>query len=84
MEKELGLQHSDTADSYNNIGVTYQNIGNYNKAIEYYNKALEVWEKVLEKEHPHTKIVLGNIESLSNYNFAEISLNSRHMYIRSL
>lgn len=38
-EKVLGLEHSDTACSYNYIRVTYDNRGDYYKALEYYQKS---------------------------------------------
>ena len=64
-ENVLGLQHPDTAYSYNNIGSVYDNIGDYNKALEYYYKALKICEKILGKDHPNTKVVSENIEMLT-------------------
>lgn len=37
--KVLGINHPDTADSYENIGDVYEKSGNFQKALEYYNKA---------------------------------------------
>ena len=45
-ETMLGMEHPDTATSYNNIGLVYHNQGDYPKALEYYTKALAIREKV--------------------------------------
>ena len=60
-EKVLGKDHSDTAESYNDIGLTYHNLGDYTKALEYYSKALDIREKVLGKEHPSTATTYASI-----------------------
>ena len=54
-------EDSDTATSYNNIGLTYKSQGDYTKALEYYFKALNIREKVLGKEHPSTATSYNNI-----------------------
>ena len=60
-EKVLGKNHSDTAESYNDIGTTYDYLGDYTKALEYHFKALDIQEKVLGKEHPDTATSYNNI-----------------------
>ena len=60
-EATKGKEDSDTATSYNDIGLTYDNLGNYPKALEYYQKALDIQEKVLGKEHPDTATSYNNI-----------------------
>ena len=60
-EGTQGKENSDTATSYNNIGLTYDNLGDYTKALEYYFKALDVYEKVLGEEHPYTATSYNNI-----------------------
>jgi len=60
-ERTQGKEDSDTATSYNNIGLTYHSQGDYTKALEYYFKALDVKEKVLGKEHPDTAASYNNI-----------------------
>ena len=52
---------TDTATSYNNIGLVYKRQGDYDKALEYYFKALAIREKVLGKEHPDTATSYNNI-----------------------
>ena len=60
-EKVLGLEHPDTASSYNNIGAVYRSMGDYLKALEYYQKDLQICEKVLGLEHPSTANSYNNI-----------------------
>ncbi len=60
-EELYGNENTDTATSYNNIGLVYYSQGDYAKALEYYFKALEIWEKVLGKEHPDTATSYNNI-----------------------
>ncbi len=60
-EGTKGKEDSDTATSYNDIGLTYDNLGNYPKALEYYQKALDIQEKVLGKDHPNTATSYNNI-----------------------
>ncbi len=38
--------HTDTAISYNNLGLLYYNMGKYQQAEEYYIKSLKIREKV--------------------------------------
>jgi len=60
-EKVLGLEHPDTAMSYNNIGALYHDQGDYDQALSYYHKALAIHEKVLGLEHPDTARSYNNI-----------------------
>jgi len=60
-EKVLGLEHTDTAISYNNIGVVYDNQSEYDNALEWYFKALAIYEKILGLEHPNTATSYNNI-----------------------
>jgi tetratricopeptide (TPR) repeat protein len=60
-EELYGTEHSDTATSYNNIGLVYCAQGDYPKALESYFKALAIKEKVLGKEHPSTAYSYNNI-----------------------
>ncbi len=60
-EKLYGTDHSDTATSYNNIGLVYDKQGAYAQALEYYNKALEIYKKVLGEDHPYTATSYNNI-----------------------
>ena len=60
-ERLYGLEHPDTATSYNNIGYVYKCLGDYDKALEYYSKDMAICEKVLGKEHPDTATSYNNI-----------------------
>lgn len=56
-----GIENSNTAMSYNNIGVVYSNFGNHEHALEYYQRALDIRLKVLGKGHPDTALSYHNI-----------------------
>ena len=60
-EKLYGLEHPDTASSYNNIGNVYYCKGSYDTALEYHFKVLSIREKVLGLEHPDTARSYNNI-----------------------
>jgi len=65
-EKILGLEHPDTATTYNNIAALYDNQGNHPKALGLYNKALAINEKALGLEHPDTATIYHNIAGVYN------------------
>ena len=50
----LGLEHSDTAISLNNLALLYDNQGKYNEAEPLYQRALAIDEKTLGPDHPDT------------------------------
>ena len=50
----LGVNHSLTVTSYNNIGSAWESKGEYDKAIEFYNKALRIYIATLGENHPDT------------------------------
>jgi tetratricopeptide (TPR) repeat protein len=56
-----GIEHSDTAATYNNIAVVYYNQGDYPQALEWYHRALAIREKALGKEHPDTAATYNDI-----------------------
>ena len=60
-EALYGVEHVDTATSYNNIGLVYSDLADYDKALEYYHKALAIQENVLGKNHPDTANSYNNI-----------------------
>ena len=57
----LGENHSNTATSYDSIGIVYGDLGNYDKALEYHKKALEIKKSVLGENHPNTANSYNNI-----------------------
>ena len=60
-ESKLGIDHTDTATTYNNIAGVYWAKGDYAKALEYHGKALEIRESKLGKDHPDTATTYNNI-----------------------
>ena len=60
-KKTLGINHPDTATSYNNIGLVYHMRGNDVKELKFYQQALQIREKVLGTDHPDTAISYHNI-----------------------
>ncbi|MCL2356633.1 MAG: tetratricopeptide repeat protein [Defluviitaleaceae bacterium] len=60
-ERVLGVEHSSTAQSYNNIAFAYRHQSDYDKALELYQKALVIREKALGLEHPSTATTYNNI-----------------------
>jgi len=60
-EKVLGLEHPDTATTYNIIAEVYYRQGDYPKALEWNQKALKIREKVFDLEHPDTATTYNNI-----------------------
>jgi tetratricopeptide (TPR) repeat protein len=60
-EKSLGVDHLDTALSYNNIGSVYSEIGKYEMALKFLQKALAIREKSLGLEHTDTAKSYDNI-----------------------
>jgi tetratricopeptide (TPR) repeat protein len=48
----------------NNLGSAYHELGDANKAIEYYEKSLEVFTTIYGKDHPSTKTVNKNLNSI--------------------
>jgi tetratricopeptide (TPR) repeat protein len=62
-EKVLGVEHSDTARTYNNIAVVYYNQGDYAKTLEWYSMSYRIFRNKFGDTHPNTKTVTGNIEN---------------------
>ena len=44
-EKAFGVDHINTADTINNLGITYKSQGKYDEAIAQYERALKIKEK---------------------------------------
>lgn len=60
-EKELGVEHSDFADSLNILALIHRAKGNYQKAEPLYHQALMIREKALGAEHPLVTQSLNNL-----------------------
>jgi|GEM_PF-1766048 len=63
-ERLYGIEHPNTASSYNNIGNVYSDKGDYDSALDFYNKALQIRKKVLGLEHLDTAMSYNNIGSV--------------------
>ncbi len=63
-EKTSGLDHPDTANSYNILGVILTEKGDYDAALVQYRKALAVREKVFGKNSTLTATSYHNIGSV--------------------
>ena len=63
-EKVLGPEHSDVAESLNNLAVVYSDQGQYRQAEPLLQRALRIREKVLGAEHPDTAESLNNLAAL--------------------
>ena len=80
----LGLEHSDTADSFNNLAELLRLQGNYKAAEPLQRRDLAICEKVLGPEHPNTATSLNNLglllHKMCDYEGAE-SLHRRALSI---
>ena len=78
-ENANGLDHPDTANSYNILGVILNENGDNEDALDQYRKALVVREKVFGKESTLTAVSYHNIGSvlhdLGRYKEALVELN---------
>lgn len=63
-ERVLGLEHPDTATSYNNLAGLYDSQGKYEESEQLYKKALDIYERALGLEHPDTALSYNNLASL--------------------
>ena len=63
-EKSLGLEHTSTLDTVNNLGVLYKNQGKMREAEEMYVRALAGYEKALGPEHTSTLRTVNNLETI--------------------
>ncbi|HEY0754938.1 MAG TPA: tetratricopeptide repeat protein [Ktedonobacteraceae bacterium] len=60
-ERILGVEHSATVLSLNNLGLSYSEQGRYAEAEPLWRQALEIRERVLGAEHPETVNSLNNL-----------------------
>ncbi|NIP13689.1 MAG: TonB family protein, partial [Pseudomonas stutzeri] len=63
-ENALGPDHSDVAQSLNNLAALYHAQGHYAEAEPLYQRALAIVEKALGPEHPHVATSLNNLAEL--------------------
>ncbi|HHH54464.1 MAG TPA: tetratricopeptide repeat protein, partial [Bacteroidetes bacterium] len=54
-----------TAIRYSNLAGVLKDLGDYEGAKRLYEKAYAILRKQLGEEHPNTKLVKGNLESIS-------------------
>jgi len=59
-EKALGVDHTSTLDTVNNLGVLYRNQGKLNEAEEFYKRALKGY-KALGTDHTSTLNTVNNL-----------------------
>ncbi|MCB2100054.1 MAG: ATP-binding protein, partial [Rhodobacterales bacterium] len=66
VEDALGLDHQDTATSYNNVAYNLNAQGRAGEAEPLYRKALEISERVLGPDHSDTAASYNNVASNLN------------------
>ncbi len=86
-EELYGKDSTETAASYNNIGMVYWKPGEYDKALEYYFKALTIREKILGIEHTDTAtsyneigvvyIYQGKYDKALEYHFKALTIREK-------
>jgi tetratricopeptide (TPR) repeat protein len=85
IEKNVGLEHTETATSLNNLGNLYAQQHKYQQAEALYQRALSICEKHLGSDHPDIALCLSNLGSLyiqqDKYQEAEL-LYQRVLIIR--
>jgi len=63
-ERQLGMEHPDTASSFNNLAALYESQGKYGEAEPLYKRALWIRERQLGEKHPDTAGSLNNLAGL--------------------
>lgn len=63
-ERQLGGDHSSTAESLNNLAALYWAQGRYEEAEPLHKRALEIYEQQLGLSHPNTAMILNNLAEL--------------------
>ena len=66
-KKTLGEEHTDVAESHNNLRVVYSHLAEYNKAEEHYEKALFIWKKIYGEEHAHVASSYNNLGTVFSH-----------------
>jgi len=65
-KKRLGQEHSDVAESLNNLALLYNSQGRYSKAEPLFIEALALWRRLLGEEHLDVALSLNNLAALYN------------------
>jgi tetratricopeptide (TPR) repeat protein len=72
LEKQLGVDHPDTANSLNNLAALYRVQGRYAEAEPLYVRSLQIYEQQLGADHPDTALSLWSLAALY-YNMDRIT-----------
>ena len=64
-EKAFGPDHPNVARDVNNLGSVLKELGDLPGAKAAFERALQIFQKLLGDDHPNTRLVRGNIDSLS-------------------
>ena len=62
-EEIFGVDHINTADTINNLGITYSRQGKYDEAIAHYERSLRIYEKAFGVDHINTADTINNLGS---------------------
>lgn len=63
-EQILGLNHPDTAASFNSLGICYENMGRLDLGVMYLHVALQIRKKTLGENHPDTAASYTDLGSI--------------------
>jgi CHAT domain-containing protein len=64
IERIVGSEHPDTAESLNALGHTYRELAQHDKALPLGLRALKIREKVLGSDHPKTAQSINNLADI--------------------
>ncbi|MCX6668271.1 MAG: tetratricopeptide repeat protein, partial [Methanothrix sp.] len=65
-EKVYGLEHPNVAIDVNNLGGVLRDLGDLQGAKRFYERALLIFLRCLGENHPKTKTVRNNLNSLED------------------
>ncbi|MGH8491368.1 MAG: tetratricopeptide repeat protein, partial [Gammaproteobacteria bacterium] len=82
LEKALGPEHPNVAQSLNNLAGLYKAQGQYAKAEPLYKRSLTIWEQALGPEHPNVAASVNNLAEI--YRAQGQYTKSEPLYKRSL
>ena len=82
IEENLGGEHPDTAESYNNLAYNLNAQGRYAEAERLYRKGLEIIKQVLDDMHPNTAANYNNVAAnlAASYNNVAANLDAQGRY----